>query len=316
MNIVVLDINPLKPEAFEALQACGQVSLYPKTTPEQVLERAKDAEILLTNKTKLNADMINALPNLKYIGMISTGFDVVDINAAKARGIPVCNVPDYSSESVAQHVFSLIFALYRRVEYHNQSVQVGCWERSEAPFYWHTPQRALNGQTIGIVGFGHIGKKIAKAANGFEMNILAYSPRQKTPTNYENFAYAELDELFAKSDIVALSCPLNDSNRGFVNASLINKMKASAIIINTSRGPLINEQDLALALRTGKIWGAGLDVLSVEPPSIDNPLVGATNCILTPHLAWATDIALNKLLKTVAENIKAWQANKTQNQVN
>ena len=318
MKIVILDANPLKIEEYTSLNTLGcELVIHGHTKKEDTVERAKDAEIVLTNKTLLRADVIAALPKLKYIGMLSTGFDVVDLKAAAERGVPVCNVPDYSSEAVAQHVFALLLAFHRRVEYHDQSVKVGCWSRTCDHSFWHTPQLSLNDKVMGIVGFGTIGRKIGKIAHGFDMDVLAYSPKSRIDPGYDRFAYAELEEIFAKADIVSLSCPLRDDNRGFVNARLLNTMKPGAFFINTARGPLVNEADLAAALREGKIAGAGLDVISVEPPSaLGNPLFGAPNCIITPHLAWSADKAVLKMMGIVKDNIKAWQGGTAQNVVN
>lgn len=318
MKIVILDANPLKTEEFSRLNDLGcELVIHGHTKTEKIVEHAQDADIVLTNKTPLRADVIAALPKLKYIGMISTGFDVVDLKAAAERGIPVCNVPDYSSEAVAQHVFALLLAFHRRVEHHDQSVKLGCWSRSIDHCYWDTPQLSLNNKTMGIVGFGTIGRKIGKIAHGFDMDVLAYSPKSRVDPGYDRFAYAELEEVFAKSDIVSLSCPLRDDNRGFVNARLLNMMKPGAFFINTARGPLVNEADLAAALREGKIAGAGLDVISVEPPSpFGNPLFGAPNCIITPHLAWAADKAVYKLIGVMLDNIKAWKNGAPENVVN
>ena len=317
MRIVVLDGYTLNPGdlSWDDLKKLGDCAIYDRTPTAQIVERARDAEIALTNKTVLMADTITALPKLKYVGVLATGYNVVDIAAAKERGIPVTNTPDYGTPSVAQHTFALLLELTQHVAHHAQTVRDGRWTRSADFCYWDFPLIELNGLVLGIIGFGKIGRAVGKLAEAFGMHVLVHSrsrPRD-LPAGHE---FVALDELLACSDVVSLHCPLTPENKKFVNADRLARMKPSAFLLNTSRGPLLDERAVADALNGGQIAGAGLDVLSIEPPKADNPLLAAKNCIITPHIAWATRAARSRLMQIALENIRAFLANKPQNVVN
>ncbi|WP_435357296.1 D-2-hydroxyacid dehydrogenase [Emticicia sp. SJ17W-69] len=308
MKIVFLDaytLNPLNDLDLSILHTLGDVTLYDRTAPEQIIERAKDAEIILTNKCPLNAVSISQLPNLKYIGVVATGYNIIDIDAAKSRGITVANVRGYSSASVAQLVFSMILSFTNRVVEHAENIE-NTWTSCPDFCFYHSPLVELDGKTLGIIGLGDIGKKVAKIGLGFGMKILA-TKRNPATGGMDDVEICGQEKVFSESDFITLHCPLNIDNQQVINISTLAQMKASAILINTSRGGLINESDLANALNEGKIAGAGLDVLSVEPPSKSNPLLTAKNTIITPHIAWAGVNARKELLKGVVENILAFQ---------
>ncbi len=317
MKIIVLDAYTLNPGdlSWESLTALGPCDIYPRTSPEQVLERVGDAEIVLTNKVVLDAGIIEALPRLKYIGVLATGFNVVDTQAAKVRGIPVTNVPAYGSESVAQMVFAHIFNFARRIERHAASVRTGQWAQCPDFCYWDTPQLELSGQTLGLVGLGGIGQATARIARAFGMRVIANrsDPAKGFPEGVES---AAIDEVFAQSDYLSLHCPLTPETHHLVNAQRLASMKSSAFLINTGRGPLVDESALYDALQSNRIAGAGLDVLTQEPPEADHPLTQLDNCFVTPHIAWATKAARLRLMDTVVANIAAWQAGHPKNVVN
>ncbi len=308
MKIVFLDaftLNPLNDLDLSILHTLGDVTLYDRTAPEQIIERAKDAEIILTNKCPLNALTISQLPNLKYIGVVATGYNIIDIDAAKSHGITVANVRGYSSASVAQLVFSLILSFTNRVAEHAQNIE-NTWTSCPDFCFYHSPLVELEGKTLGIIGLGDIGKKVANIGLGFGMKILA-TKRNPATGGMDGVEICSQEKVFAESDFITLHCPLNLDNQQVINISTLAQMKSSAILINTSRGGLINESDLAIALNEGTIAGAGLDVLSVEPPTKANPLLTAKNTIITPHIAWAGVNARKELLKGVVENIIAFQ---------
>ncbi len=306
-KIVVLDGHTLNPGdlSWDELEVIGDCEIHDRTSKEQTPERAKDATILLTNKTVVDRNAIMSLPKLQYIGVLATGYNVVDTAAATERGIVVTNIPTYGTRSVAQMTFALILELAQHVGHHAASVRGGRWSDSKDFCYWDFPLVELEGLTIGFVGFGRIGQAAAEIAKGFGMKLLAYDHFLKTAP-VAGVKMTDLDTLFRESDIVSLHCPLTEENRGFVNASRLGLMKKSAFLVNTSRGPLIDEQALADALNTGKIAGAGLDVLSVEPPTPDNPLLKAKNCLITPHISWATRAARERLMKIAVENVRAF----------
>lgn len=314
MKIVVLDGYTLNPGdlSWSPLEALGEFIVYDRSTPEEVIERCKDAEAILINKIKIREQEIEALPSLKYIGLLSTGYDVVDINAAFKRGIIVTNVPSYGTESVAQMVFALLLELSNNVCLHNEAVKNGEWSSRNDFCFWKRPLIELHGKTIGFIGFGRIGQATAKIAKSFGMKVIYFVPKKKI---IEEAEWVSLDELFKESDIISLHCPLNNDTRGIINASAIEKMKDTALLINTSRGPLINEEDLASALNNDRIAGAGLDVLSIEPPANTNPLFNAKNCIITPHIAWATIEARTRLLNTAIKNLKCFIDGKPENTI-
>lgn len=313
-RIVVLDGYALNPGDldWQALKVLGEVTVYDRTPVELVAERAKDAEIVLTNKAIVNSQAIGELKNLEYVGVMATGYNVVDIPVAKAKGITVTNVPAYSSDSVAQLTFALILELCHHVGLHAGSVREGDWSRSEDFSYWKTPLRELAGSTLGIVGLGQIGRAVAKIALAFNMKVIA-SHRHPERDAMEGVRFTDLATCFKEADIVTLHCPLTADNKEFVNTALLKTMKPDAFLINTSRGPLINELDLAEALKDGVIGGAALDVLSTEPPAAGNPLPGAPNTIITPHIAWATKSARERLLNGVVNNLKGYLEGKPVN---
>ncbi|NDW13595.1 D-2-hydroxyacid dehydrogenase [Bacteroides sp. 214] len=316
MKIVVLDGFTLNPGdlSWDELKQLGECEIYDRTAPEEVLQRAAGAEIVLTNKTGLPAEFINALPDLKYIGVLATGYNVLDIEAAKARGIIVTNIPAYSTPSVGQLVFAHILNITSQVKHHSDLVHQGRWEKSQDFTFTDTPLIELLGKKIGIVGLGQIGYNVARVALGFGMKVWAYTSKSRLQLPPE-IKKMELDQLFHECDIITLNVPLNDATKEMVNAKRLASMKPSAIIINTGRGELINEQDLADALNNGVIYAAGLDVLSTEPPKADNPLLTAKNCYITPHIAWATYASRQRLMKVMLENIEAYQAGKPINNV-
>ena len=311
MNIVFLDaytLNPLNDLDLSILNTLGNITLYDRTSPDQIIERAKDAEIILTNKCPLNAQTISQLPNLKYIGVVATGYNIIDIEAAKARRIIVANVRGYSSASVAQLVFSLILGFTNRVTEHAQNIE-NTWASCHDFCFYHSPLVELEGKTLGIIGLGDIGKKVANIGLGFGMKVLA-NKRDLTSGGMAGVELCSQEEILQESDFITLHCPLTTDNQQLINKERLTLMKSSAILINTSRGGLVHEQDLADALNTGVIAGAGLDVLSVEPPTLANPLLTAKNTIITPHIAWAGVNARQELLKGVVENIVAFQQGK------
>jgi len=317
MKIVILDGYTENPGdlSWEQFENLGELKVYDYTPAELTLERARNAEALITNKTVLTANIIGALPDLQYIGLLSTGYDVVDTAAAKKRGIPVCNIPTYGTDSVAQMVFALILEVSNQAGLHHESVMRGEWSENRDFSYWKTPLIELAGKTIGFIGFGKIGQRAADIAEAFHMNILAYD-LYPLPQQRLNFRYAALDEVLAQSDFISLNCALTPENKGLINRENIVKMKKTAVIINTSRGPLVNEADLAEALNNGRIAGAALDVLATEPPQKDNPLFSAKNVIVTPHIAWATFEARKRLMDIAAQNLAGFLNGEPINVVN
>lgn len=317
MKIVVLDGYAANPGdlCWDELKALGECTVYDRTAPAEVLERSAGAEILLTNKTVITAEHIAALPGLKYIGVLATGYNIVDVAAAKEHGVIVTNIPAYSTDSVAQMVFAHILNIAQQVQHHSEEVHKGRWTDSKDFCFWDTPLLELHGKKIGIVGLGHTGYATARIAIGFGMEVYAYTSKthfQLPPEIHK----MELDELFSECDIISLHCPLTDTTREMVNAGRLRLMKPTAILINTGRGPLVNEQDLADALNNGTIYAAGVDVLSQEPPRADNPLLTAKNCYITPHIAWASTAARERLMRIMSGNIRAYQDGKPINVVN
>jgi glycerate dehydrogenase len=316
MKIVVLDGHTLNPGdlSWDELKALGACEVYDRTPPDQVVARAKDAEVILTNKTVLDAATLRQLPRLKYIGVLATGYNIVDVQAARERNIPVTNIPTYGTPSVAQMVFAHLLELTQHVAHHAQTVRDGRWTRSADFCYWDFPLIELNGLTMGIVGYGRIGRETAAVAKAFGMKVLAFEIGPKPVGSEAEFV--PLDDLFRRSDVVSLHCPLTPETKGLVNAQRLSLMKKTAFLINTSRGPLVEEQALADALNSGRIAGAGLDVLAVEPPSPANPLLKAKNCRITPHIAWATRAARERLMKTAMDNVRVFVAGGKRNVVN
>lgn len=313
MKIVVLDGYALNPGdlSWDELKSLGEVEVYDRTPDNMITERAADAEIILTNKNLMMANVIEKLPRLKYIGVLATGYNVVDTEAAKRRGIIVTNVPAYSTASVAQHTFALILEFYNYPGKFSDEVREGRWSRNLDFCYWDKQLIELAGKTIGIVGFGRIGKAVARVAEALEMNVIV-----SEVTDVEGYENYPLDELLKRSDIVTLHCPLTSETKGIINRGRLRLMKPSALLVNCARGQLIVEQDLADALNEGRIAGAALDVLSEEPPSPDNPLLKAKNCIITPHVAWATLEARQRLMKIAVNNVRSFLEGKPVNVVN
>jgi glycerate dehydrogenase len=316
MQIVVLDGYTLNPGdlSWAPLEALAPTTIYDHTPPDQTVARARDAQIVLTNKTVLSRDVIDQLPQLRYIGVLATGYNVVDLDAARRQNIPVTNVPNYATTSVVQSVFAHLLNLTLHVADHGRGVSAGRWTQNRDFCYWDFPLVELAGRTMGIVGFGRIGRATADVARAFGMNVLAYDPMPQT--NTQDVRFVDVDDLFRQSDVVSLHCPLTPATNKLVNAERLALMKPSAYLINTGRGPLVDEVALAEALNAGRLAGAGLDVLSVEPPPADNPLLTARNCCLTPHIAWATVAARQRLLDIAVDNVRAFLAGQPQNVVN
>lgn len=308
-KIVVLDGHTLNPGdlCWDELRSLGTIEIHDRTPPELVRERAANAAIVLTNKTILNRDSIENLPAMKYIGVLATGYNVVDIAAAREREISVTNVPAYGTASVAQMTFALLLELTQNVGLHANAVREGKWSDCPDFCFWENPMFELEGMTLGIIGFGQIGRAVANLARAFGMRVIVHT---RTPPAIADAPgaprFADLNELLRESDVVSLHCPLTDQNKQFINADRLSLMKSSAFLINTSRGPLIDESALAAALEASTIAGAAVDVLSAEPPSPENPLLRARNCIVTPHIAWATRAARARLMKTATANIRAF----------
>lgn len=316
MNIVYLDAHTLNPGDLDwaPIQSLGDVTFYDRTGPDELIERAKDAEIVLVNKVKLPRETIAQLPQLRYIGVTATGYDIVDVAAARERGIVVTNVRGYSSDSVAQLTFALLLELTHHVGRHSDSVRAGEWVASPDFSYAKSPLVELAGKTLGLVGYGDIGRKVAGIGRAFGMNVLV-NRRSPQPETEQDVRVVDRETLFAQSDVVSLHCPATPDTIGFVNRALLRRMKPSAWLLNTSRGSLLNETDVADALNAGTLAGAGLDVLSTEPPTTDNPLLRAKNCVITPHIAWASFEARQRLMDSVASNIRAFLDGAPKNRV-
>ena len=314
-RIVVLDGFTLNPGdlTWDPLRELGECMIYDRTPPDHVVTRAADADIVFTNKCPLDGATLGRLPHLRYIGVLATGFNVVDTATAAARKIPVTNVPGYGTASVAQHVFALLLELAQRTGHHAATAGAGRWSASADFCYWDFPLTELAGRTLGIVGFGEIGRAVAAIARAFGMNVIATT---RTPRTADDVRFVEMDELFSAADVVTLHCPLTPETQGLIHAARLARMKPTAFLINTGRGPLVVEQDLADALNAGRLAGAGLDVLSAEPPPRENPLLTAKNCLITPHIAWATRAARSRLMDAAVANLSAFLAGKFQNVVN
>ncbi|MCI6105500.1 MAG: D-2-hydroxyacid dehydrogenase [Prevotella sp.] len=317
MKIVVLDGQGVNPGdiSWNRIEELGELTVYPRTAPEEVLQHVGDAEIALTNKTVFDANIIAQLKNTKYIGVLATGYNVVDTKAARERGIVVTNIPAYSTDSVAQMVFAHLLNVSNHVDHYAEETRNGVWSRCLDFCYWNTPLFELAGKTLGIVGLGHIGMKVAQIAQAFGMNVLAYT--SKSPDQLpEWIRKTTLDGLLGASDVVSLHCPLTDTTRELMNNASIEKMRDGAILINTGRGPLVNEADVADALSSGKLGAYCADVLSSEPPSASNPLIGVPNAFITPHVAWATLETRLRLMDIAVCNIKSFLAGSPTNVVN
>ena len=319
MKIVILDAFTSNPGdlSWDAIEELGELTVYERTTPEEVLERCTGSEVIFTNKVILNSETIEQLPELKYIGVLATGTNVVDLNFAKERGICVTNIPGYSTGSVVQHVLALMLHFSSKVSVHNDAVQKGDWTNSIDFSFTFGTLNELSGKTLGIIGLGTIGRKLARVADAMGMKIVAahQSSMDRLELPYE-VEWLPVDEVFALADFLSLNCPLTPETEKVVNAEHLKKMKSSAIVINTGRGPLVDEQALADALNNGTIAGAGLDVLSTEPPAGDNPLLFAKNCVISPHIAWASREARARLIAIASDNLSSFLSGVSQNVVN
>ncbi len=312
MKIVVLDGYALNPGdlSWAGLESLGDLTVYDRTPPDEVLQRMEGAEAVFTNKTALTRELMKSLPSLTFIGVLATGYNVVDVTAAKEFGITVCNVPTYGTTAVAQFVFALLLEICHHVDHHNRQVQMGRWTSSLDFCFWDYPLMELAGKTMGIIGYGRIGKATADIARAFGMQVLAYDAYIKGPD------IVPLDELLGKSDVISLHCPLSNATQHIINRNTIAKMKDGVILINTSRGPLIHEQDLREALLSKKVRAAAVDVVSTEPIQSGNPLLGLDNCLITPHIAWAPRESRQRLMDIAVDNLRAFQLGSPQNTVN
>lgn len=318
MKIVILDGYTLNPGdlSWSELDKLGDVTVYDRTAEDQVIERIGDAEYVYTNKAPLKKETFDACPNIKWIGVLATGYNVVDVESAKEKGIPVCNVPTYGTSAVAQYVFALLLELCHHVGEHSKSVEEGNWTTCKDFCYWNYSLVELKDKTIGIIGLGKIGQNTAKIAQAFGMKVLAFDQYQVEELKSETLKYVNLDELLSQSDVISLHCPLFESTKGIINKDNIEKMKDGVMLINTSRGPLIVEEDLKAALESGKIAGAACDVVSTEPIQSDNVLLDAPNMIITPHIAWAPKESRKRLLDIAVNNLAEFIKGNTTNVVN
>ena len=317
MKIVILDGYTANPGDYSwtELNSFGEVEIYDRTSRDEVIERAKDADMVLTNKVVLKGETLAQLPQLKYIGILATGYNIIDVEETRARGIVVANVPAYSTDSVAQMTFAHVLNITNRIEHYADQNRKGQWSAAADFCYWDTPLSELAGKTFGIVGLGNIGQKVASIALSFGMRVIALTSKkaEEMPKGVEK---ADLEELLTQSDVLSLHCPLTENTREMINRQSLAKMKRGAILVNTGRGPLVNEADVADALAEGRLAGYGSDVMSSEPPKADNPLLKQPNAFITPHIAWATAEARGRLMATAIENAKAFIAGKPQNVVN
>ena len=315
MKITILDGYCLNPGdlSWDGLCRFGEVQAFDRTMVDEVVVRARGAEAVFTNKTPLPDYVLRQLPELKYIGVLATGYNVVDVAAAAAQGITVTNVPTYGTASVAQFVFALVLELCHNVKLHSDAVRAGEWSRSPDWSFWKTPLTELAGKTMGVVGFGRIGRSVGRIADAMGMRVIAHDTVTENAPPYAGFRWAGFEELLGEADVVSLHSPLFPETRGMINARTLALMRPSAVLINTSRGPLVVDQDLADALNGGRLAGAGLDVLSIEPPASSNPLLSARNCLVTPHIAWATRDARARLMELVVENFACFVAGHPQN---
>lgn len=318
MKIVILDGYTLNPGdlSWEGFENLGTVEYYDRTPVKEITKRIGDAKIVITNKTPITAETIEACPNIKYIGVLATGYNVVDVTTASSRNIPVCNIPTYGTDAVAQFVFAHLLNICHQVQSHSETVHKGDWTNSKDFCYWNSPLTELAGKTMGIIGYGRIGQATGRIAQAFGMKVVAYDSYHNPDLISETMSYGTLDELFSNSDVISLHCPLFKETEGIINSESIDKMKDGVIIINTSRGPLINENDLKLALDIGKVRAAGLDVVSTEPILEDNVLLRTRNCYITPHIAWAPVEARKRLMDIAVDNLTSWLSGTVINKVN
>lgn len=313
-TIVILDGYTLNPGdlSWEGIAAFGDMTIYDRTEQQQILSRIGSADIVITNKTPLDAQTIAKAPNLKYIGVLATGYNVVDIEAARRRGVVVTNIPTYGTDAVAQFAFAMLLEIAHHVQHHSDAVKEGRWTNHQDFCFWDYPLIELAGKTMGIIGYGRIGQATARIARAFGMQVIAYDVSQQSGNSD---VYVDLDALLGSSDVISLHCPLFESTRGIINKDSIARMKDGVILLNNSRGPLVVEQDLADALNSGKVYAAGLDVVSEEPIKADNPLLSAKNCLITPHISWAPKESRQRLMDIAVENLKAFLEGKPQHVV-
>lgn len=318
MKIVILDGYTENPGdlSWDGMKAFGEVTVYERTSPEEVIPRLKDAEVVYTNKVKLTRAVLDSCPSLRFIGVLATGYNVVDTVAAREKGIPVSNIPTYGTDSVAQFAIALLLELCHHIGAHSDAVLRGDWTDCKDWCFWNYPLIELTGKTIGIIGFGRIGQQTGRIAQALGMKVLAYDSHPDPAKESETCRFAPLEEVLAVSDVIALHCPLFPETEGIINKATISKMKDGVLIINNSRGQLIVEQDLYEALESGKVGGAALDVVSSEPITADNPLLKAKNIIITPHISWASHESRSRLMDIAVANLKAFAAGKPQNVVN
>lgn len=318
MKIVILDGLALNPGdlSWDPILALGDTTVYEQTLDrDQAIARIGDAQIVVPNKTPITEDVLDACPNIRCICVTATGYNTVDHNAAKRRGIPVCNVPGYGTAAVSQFTIGLLLELCHRIGHHNDAVHSGKWTTCPTFCFWDTPQLELSGKTMGIIGFGRIGRAVGQIAGALGMSVLAYS-RSTCPEGEQIAEYVDLDTLLARSDVISLHCPLFPETENIINTATIQKMKDGVILLNTARGQLVDEHALAAALRSGKVWGAAVDVVAKEPMDPHDPLLTAPNCIITPHMAWAQGAARQRIIDITAENILAFLNGKPKNTVN
>lgn len=324
MKIVILDGYAENPGdlSWEGFEKLGELTVYdrtPREDVEEILRRIGDAEIICTNKTLIGREVIERAPKLRYIGVLATGYNVVDVDAAAKRGIPVTNIPSYGTAAVAQHVMALLLEICNRTGHHSQAVHEGRWQRSEDFCFWDYPLMELDGKTMGIIGYGHIGKAAARLAGAFGMKVIACRrPGHSVLENVQDdgVSMVTIEELFERADVISVHCPLFPETEGLICRENISKMKDGVIIINTARGPIVQEKDLAEALNSGKVYAAGVDVVSTEPIRDDNPLLTARNCFITPHIAWASRESRQRLMDTAVDNLRAFLAGEPVNVVN
>lgn len=318
MKIVVLDAYTLNPGdlSWEGLEKLGSIEIYDRTPQDQLIARAAGAGAVLTNKVALRDSVLRELKELRYIGVTATGYDIIDVTAAQKLGILITNVPTYGTNSVAQLTIALLLELCHHAGMHSEAVRAGEWSRSPDWSFRKSPLIELAGKTLGVIGFGRIGRRVAEIAHALGMQVLASSRSRREPPVYEEFVWATVEEILMAADVVTLHCPLTQENKGLINAERLRLMKPSAFLVNTSRGGLVVEPDLADALNEGRLAGAALDVLSSEPPPAGNPLLAAKNCIITPHLAWATKEARARLMRIATDNLEAFLKGQPQNVVN
>lgn len=321
MKIVILDGYTENPGdlSWDGFAALGELTVYERaenTDEEAVKERIGDAEIVITNKCPITRKLLELCPQIQYIGVLATGYNVVDVEAAKEKGIPVTNIPGYGTETVAQYTFALLLELCCRVGHHSQEVKKGRWSAGKDFCFWDYPMTELNGKFLGLIGFGHIGQAVSRIAQAFGMKVLVYSRTKRPELETANCRFVELDELLTVSDVISLHCPLFPETKGILNADTISRMKDGAILINTARGPLVEEKALVQALQCGKLAGAALDVMCQEPVDVDNPLLSLDNCIVTPHVAWAAKEARERLMEIAVNNLRGFLEGNTVNVVN